>query len=80
MQKWAGMCEVPIAQLYKHMISQDESILPFEINNREEGLYLMWKLLTHPETYTRTIGIILAMCIGIYCLRSFWIRPVTPGH
>ena len=39
--------EVPVGQLYKHMIGQSEPILPFEINrDTEEGPSLTWKLLT----------------------------------
>ena len=30
------MPEVPIAQLYKHMISQSESVLPFELDSNKD--------------------------------------------
>ena len=81
MQKLADICEVPCAQVYKHMIGQSEPILLFEINrDTEEGPCLTWKLLTHPGTYIGTIGMIFIVCIDIYCLKRFWHRPAIPRH
>ena len=48
MKKLIGVPKVPISQLYKHMISQSEPILPFKLNsNKGEEPSLTWKLLTH---------------------------------
>ena len=80
-QNLANVPKVPMTQLYKHMIGQKEPILPFKINsNTEEGPYLAWKLLTHTGTYIGTIGMILAICISVYCFRGFWLRPATLRH
>ena len=52
MQILVDIPEVPVAQLYKHMIGQGEPALQFEINSdKEEGPSLTWRLLTHPGTY-----------------------------
>ena len=54
------------------MIGQSEPVLPFETNSsKDEGHSLTWELLTHPGTYTETIGIILAICVGIYGFKIF---------
>ena len=34
----------------------------------------------HPGTYMGTIGMIFAVCKGVYCFKRFWFRPVTPKH
>ena len=48
MQKLTAVPEVPAVQLCKHMIGQNEPILPFEIDiDMEEGACLKWKLLTY---------------------------------
>ena len=45
MQKLTDMLEVPVVELYKHMIGQSEAVLPFELNsNRDEEPSLTWKL------------------------------------
>ena len=45
MQKFTDMPNVPILQLYKHMIGQSECVLPFETNsNKHEEPSLTWKL------------------------------------
>ena len=81
MQRLVDVPEVPIAQLYKQIIGQSESILMFEINrDTKEGPSLTWKLLTHQGTYIGTISVIFIVCIDIYCLKRFWCRPSTPRH
>ena len=52
MQKLVNIPEVPIAQLYKHMIGQSEPILPFVINrDMEVGPSLTCKLLRHRDLH-----------------------------
>ena len=52
MQKLVYAPEVLVTQLYKCKIGQSEPILPFKIKrDMEEGSSLIWKLLTHQETY-----------------------------
>ena len=78
MQKMADVPEVPVAQLYKHMIGQNEPIPLFEINRHmEEGPSLTWKLLAHTRTYIGTISMTLIVCIGLYCLKDL---GSDPGH
>ena len=78
MQRLVDVPDVPITQLYKHMIGQSEPILLFEINrDMEEGPSITWKLLTHPGTYIWAISMIFIVCIGIYCLKQFCCRLAT---
>ena len=63
------------------MIGQSEPILPIEVNrDMEEVPSLKWKLPTHPETYLGTIGMILAICVGVYCLKRSWFRHAKLMH
>ena len=34
----------------------------------------------HPGIYIGTIGMIFAVCIGVYYFERFWSRPGTPRH
>ena len=71
MQKFTDVPEVPVTQLYKHMIGQNETVLPFELkNNKDEEPSIIWKLLKHAGTYVKTIGLILAAYIGVYCFKN----------
>ena len=78
LQKLANIPEVPVTQLYRDMINTSEPIHTFTIKDDDENLSLIWTLLTHPGTYIGTIGMILAVCIGVYCFKRFWFRPSTP--
>ena len=82
MQQLVDMPEVPITQLYKHMIGQSEPILPFVINRDTEGPSLIWTFLTYPGTYIGTIGMILGVCVGVgvYYFKRSWFRPATLRH
>ena len=78
MQKFADAPEIPITQIYKHVIGQSEPILPFEINgDMNKGPSLTQKLLIHPGTYIGTIGMIVAICVGAYCFKRSLFRPAT---
>ena len=47
--KLVDVPEIPVAQLYKHMIDQDQPTLLFEINrDMKEKSSLTWKILAHP--------------------------------
>ena len=81
LQKLATVSEVPVAQLYKHMINTIEPVHSFTINkddNKDQSL--IWTISTHPGTYIWTIGMIFAVRIGVYCFKRFWFRPATPRH
>ena len=41
----------------------------------DEDPSLMWTILIHPGTYIGTIGMIFAVCIGVYYFKRFWFRP-----
>ena len=51
-QKLANLLEIPIKQLYSHLIGQSKHILQFEMNRspEKEGPSLIGKFLTYPGT------------------------------
>ena len=78
LQKLANDPEVPVAQLYNHMINTSEPVHSFTIKDDDEDQSLIWTILMHPGTYIWIIGTIFAVCIGVYCFKRFWIRPAIP--
>ena len=73
LEKLVDIPEIPVAQLYKHMIDHDGPTLLFQINrNTKEETSFIWKLLAYPGTYTGTIGMVFISYIGVY-----WCRPAT---
>ena len=63
------------------MIHHGEPILLFAINrDTEEEPFLTWKLLAHQGIYIGTVGMGFVVCIGVYCLKRIWCRPVTQRH
>ena len=51
-QRLADVLEIPMAHLYKHMIGQSETVLPFEINREmKEGTSLKYKLLNTQDPH-----------------------------
>ena len=80
-QKLANVHEVPVAQLYKHMINMSEPINSFPFNKDDDkDPYLIWAVLLHPGTYIGTIGMIFTVCIDVYCFKGFWYRSSSPRH
>ena len=63
--------EIPVMQLYKHIINASEPVHSFTTKNDDEDPSLIWTILTHPVTYIGTIGMIFAVCIGVYCFKRF---------
>ena len=80
LQKLANVPEVPVAQLYRHMINTSEPFHSFTIKDDDEDPSLIWTNLMHPGTYTGTIGTIFAVCIGVYYFKRVWFKPATPRH
>ena len=80
LQELANVPEVPVALLYKHMINTNEPVHPFTIKDDGKDPSLICTILMHPGTYIGTIGMIFAVCIGVYCFKRFWFRPSTPKH
>ena len=78
LKKLSNVPEVPVTQLYKHTINTNEPLHSFTIKDDDEDQFLMWTILMHPGTSLGTIGMIFAVCIGVYCFKRFWIRPATP--
>ena len=57
------MLEIPLTQLYRHLIGQSKPILPFEMikSSEEEGPSLIGKFLTNPGTYMGFLGMIFIL-------------------
>ena len=70
------MPEVPVAQLYRGMINNNEPIHSLTIKDNENPT-IIWTILKHTGTYIGSISMIFVLCIGIYCLK-FCIRPASP--
>ena len=60
------------------MINTSEPTHLFTIKDDDKDPSLIWTILTHHGTYIGTIGMISAVCVGVYCFKRFWIRPATP--
>ena len=71
LQKLTIVPDVPVEQLYKHMIATIEPVHSFTIKDDDKDPSLIC------GTYIGTICMIFAICIGIYCFKRFWIRPAT---
>ena len=80
LQELTYVPEVPVTQLYRYMINASELIHLFYIKDDGEESSLVWTILKHPGTYLGKIGMIFAVCIGVYCFHRFWIRLATPRH
>ena len=80
LQKLAYLPDVPVAQLYKHMIDTSEPVHSFTIKDDDDDPSLIWTILMHHGTYIGTIGIIFTVCLGVYCFKKFWIRPAIPRY
>ena len=79
LQKLTNVPEVPVAQLYKHMILTSEPVHLFTFNKDDDkDQSLIWTILTHPGMYIKTIGMLFTACIGIYCFERLWLRPANP--
>ena len=73
LQKLANVPEVPVTQLYRHVIDTSNPVHLFTTKDGDKDPSLIWTILTCPRTYIGTIGIIFAVCIGVYCFKRFWI-------
>ena len=80
LQKLANFPEVPVTHLYRSMVNTNEPTHLFTIKDNDKDPSLIWTIIMHPGTYTGTIGMIFAVCMGVYCFKRFWIRPATPRH
>ena len=69
LQKLTNVPELSVTQLYRYMINTSETIHSFTIKDDDEDSSLLWIILKHPGTYIGTIGMIFAVCIGVYCFK-----------
>ena len=76
LQKLANVPEVHVAKLYRDKINISEPVHSFTIGDDDEDSSLIWTILVHHGTYIGTIGMILAVCIGVNCFERFWTRPM----
>ena len=60
------------------MINASEPVHSFTIKDDDEDSSPHMDNLKASQDTHRTIGMIFALCIGFYCFKKFWIRPVTP--
>ena len=67
LQKLTNVPEVPVTQLYRDMLNAREPIHSLTIKDDDEDSSLIWTILKHPGAYIRTIGMMLAVCISVYC-------------
>ena len=64
---------VPIAQLYKHMISGIKPITPFTLPTESPAdTESMWTLFSHAGVYVMAIGLLIPAGLGIFCCYFFW--------
>ena len=69
-QKLVNVPEVPVVQLYKHMINTGAPVHSFTIRNDYKNPSLTWTILMHPGTYIGTIGMIFMLCVAVYCFKD----------
>ena len=71
LQKLANVPEVPVAQLYRHMVNTSEPVYSFTIKDDEiDNLNASWDI-------HRDYGYDFAVCTDVYCFKRIWIRPAT---
>ena len=66
LQKLVNVPEAPVAQLYRDVINTSEPIHSFTIKDDDKDPSLIWTIVMHPGTYIQTIGMVFAVCIGVY--------------
>ena len=55
LHKFAHVPEVPVVQLYKHMITTSEPVHSFTIKDCDKDPSLVWTILIYPGTYIGTL-------------------------
>ena len=65
---------VPIAQLYKHMISGIKPITSFTSESTDDTESI-WTLFSHTGVYVMVIGSLIPAGLGIICCYFFWCQP-----
>ena len=78
---------VPIAQLYKHMISGNRPMTPFASPTESiDDTASIWTLFSYIGVYVMAIGLLILSGLGIFCCHFFWYwparlvcQPLQPG-
>ena len=66
---------VPIAQLYKHMISGIKPITPFTSPTESiDDTESIWTLFSHTRVYVMAIGSLIPAGLGIFCCYFFGVN------
>ena len=64
---------IPIAHLYKHMVSGIKPITPFTSSEVSTGdTVSIWTLFSHTGVYIMAIGLLIPTGLGIFCCYFFW--------
>ena len=73
LHKLADIPPVPVAHLYKHMINNNRSILPFNLaNDPIDDTASIWTLFSHTGIYIMAIASLIPTGLGIFCCYFFW--------
>ena len=76
LQHSSSIPSVPIAQLYKHMISGNTHITPFTSPTKSiADTESIWTLFSHTGVYVMAIGSLIPAGLGIICCYFFWCQP-----
>ena len=77
----AKMPSVPIAQLYKQMISSNKPITAFTSPNESiADTASIWTLFLHTGIYIMAIVLLIPAGLGIFCCYFFWCQPARLMH
>ena len=78
LQKVANVTEIPVAQLYKHMIKASEPVHSFTIKDDDKDPSLIWTILTYPGAYIGTICTFSLYVWVSIAFKRFWFKPAIP--
>ena len=72
LHKLADIPTVPIAHLYKHMISNNGPILPFQLaDESKDDTESIWTPFSLTGIYVMAIGLLILIGLGIFCCYLF---------
>ena len=77
----SSISSVPIAQLYKYMISGIKPFTPFTSPTESiDDTESIWTLCSHTGVYVLAIRWLLPAGMGIFCYYFFWCQPARLVH
>ena len=81
LHKLANIPTVPIAYLYKHMITNNRHIIPFTLSDESvDDTASVWTLCSHTGIYVMAIGSLIPTGLAIFCCYFFWCWPARLAH